>query len=385
MVRRRTIDLRPSTRVADSEGGILLRALNARSNHTPAGSVDAWRMCATHRTLHCSCDATCPGRSRTRRLSIGVADPSVVRLDAADNVSAALKSRRVGCRHRPACGCRILRLRLRQPFRPGASRRGRWAVGLEAAPRDLGHRGGVRWIATRDDSKLCVADRFVKLELTYVDEPACLDRGPCADEVAVAQDGADCQVIPGSMYRLQVSWSGRARQMGCCFRPVGRQLVRIMCVQFVRHMPRVEHVLPCVSLVVTTEIDTLRRGNPTVSTIRRYRTAWVTNDAASRCAPIIVGSDGPPSRSSFSSNSSAYRAKLYESVVGLVLFFVLVRLSRRKRFDGQVILSHTMLYGAARFLLEFFRGDADRGFVFGGLLSTSQFIVVILMPVAGVL
>jgi len=44
-----------------------------------------------------------------------------------------------------------------------------------------------------------------------------------------------------------------------------------------------------------------------------------------------------------------------------------------------------MSYGAARFLLEFFRGDSDRGFVFGGLLSTSQFIAVILMPVAGVL
>jgi phosphatidylglycerol:prolipoprotein diacylglycerol transferase len=71
--------------------------------------------------------------------------------------------------------------------------------------------------------------------------------------------------------------------------------------------------------------------------------------------------------------------------VCLVLFFVLVRLSRRKTFDGQVILSYTMLYGAARFLVEFFRGDADRGFVFGGLLSTSQFIAVILMPVAGVL
>ncbi len=26
--------------------------LSAHSNHTPAGGVDAWRMCATHRTLH---------------------------------------------------------------------------------------------------------------------------------------------------------------------------------------------------------------------------------------------------------------------------------------------------------------------------------------------
>jgi hypothetical protein len=32
-----------------------------------------------------------------------------------------------------------------------------------------------------------------------------------------------------------------------------------------------------------------------------------------------------------------------------------------------------------------FRGDADRGFVFGGLLSTSQFIAVVLAPAAIVL
>jgi phosphatidylglycerol:prolipoprotein diacylglycerol transferase len=45
-----------------------------------------------------------------------------------------------------------------------------------------------------------------------------------------------------------------------------------------------------------------------------------------------------------------------------------------------VILSYTLLYAIARFILEFFRGDADRGFVFGGLLSTSQLIAVMLAP-----
>ena len=32
------------------------------------------------------------------------------------------------------------------------------------------------------------------------------------------------------------------------------------------------------------------------------------------------------------------------------------------------------LYGVGRFLLEWTRGDAVRGFVFGGALSTSQLI-----------
>lgn len=77
--------------------------------------------------------------------------------------------------------------------------------------------------------------------------------------------------------------------------------------------------------------------------------------------------------------------QLYESIVCIVLFGVLVRLSRRKRFDGEVILAYTLLYALARFVLELYRGDADRGFVFGGLLSTSQFIATILAPAAIVL
>jgi len=77
--------------------------------------------------------------------------------------------------------------------------------------------------------------------------------------------------------------------------------------------------------------------------------------------------------------------QLYESVVCLILFGVLVWIGRRKRFDGQVILAYTIFYAIARFILETFRGDADRGFVFGGLLSTSQFIALLLAPAAVVL
>src|SRR5258708_4838539 len=74
--------------------------------------------------------------------------------------------------------------------------------------------------------------------------------------------------------------------------------------------------------------------------------------------------------------------QLYESIVCAVLFALLLRLRRQKQFDGEVILSYTLLYAVARFILEFFRGDADRGFVFGGSSSTSQFIAVLLAPLA---
>ena len=39
--------------------------------------------------------------------------------------------------------------------------------------------------------------------------------------------------------------------------------------------------------------------------------------------------------------------QLYESIVCLVLFAVLVRLSRRKRFDDEVILAYTLLCAIA--------------------------------------
>jgi phosphatidylglycerol:prolipoprotein diacylglycerol transferase len=70
--------------------------------------------------------------------------------------------------------------------------------------------------------------------------------------------------------------------------------------------------------------------------------------------------------------------QLYESVACLALFFFLVWLSRRQRFDGQIVLSYALGYAICRVIIEFFRGDVDRGFVFGGLLSTSQAIALVL-------
>jgi len=70
--------------------------------------------------------------------------------------------------------------------------------------------------------------------------------------------------------------------------------------------------------------------------------------------------------------------QLYESLICAGLFLFLVWFGRRKRMDGDVILAYTLLYAVARFWLETFRGDADRGFVFNGLLSTSQFIAIVM-------
>jgi phosphatidylglycerol:prolipoprotein diacylglycerol transferase len=73
--------------------------------------------------------------------------------------------------------------------------------------------------------------------------------------------------------------------------------------------------------------------------------------------------------------------QLYESLTCLVLYFVLVRLARHKRFEGEIILAYSIFYALIRYFLEFLRGDADRGFVLGGLLSTSQAIAIITLVI----
>lgn len=72
--------------------------------------------------------------------------------------------------------------------------------------------------------------------------------------------------------------------------------------------------------------------------------------------------------------------QLYESSLTFLLFVGLYWLHGRRTFPGQVIASYLVGYGLIRFFLEFFRGDADRGFVFGGALSTSQFISLLILP-----
>lgn len=74
--------------------------------------------------------------------------------------------------------------------------------------------------------------------------------------------------------------------------------------------------------------------------------------------------------------------QLYESVIAFGLFFLLLRIARTKKYDGQVVLSYLLLYAIARFGLESFRGDVVRGFVLGGLFSTSQAVALVLAAVA---
>ncbi len=73
--------------------------------------------------------------------------------------------------------------------------------------------------------------------------------------------------------------------------------------------------------------------------------------------------------------------QLYESAAALLIVSVLLLLERRGRmFPGQLFWSYLLLYPVARFAIEFFRGD-PRGTVFD-LVSTSQFVSVLLIPIS---
>ena len=72
--------------------------------------------------------------------------------------------------------------------------------------------------------------------------------------------------------------------------------------------------------------------------------------------------------------------QLYESLSMLLVFFLLLWLHKRRRFEGQAILVYAVLYSLIRFLIEFVRDD-PRGDILGLTtltgLSTSQIISII--------
>lgn len=74
-------------------------------------------------------------------------------------------------------------------------------------------------------------------------------------------------------------------------------------------------------------------------------------------------------------NTPVHPTQLYDAAIEFGLFFLLLWMAGRRRFEGQIFLTWAILYTAARFGVEFYRGD-PRGFVFDELLSTSQFVGV---------
>jgi phosphatidylglycerol:prolipoprotein diacylglycerol transferase len=65
---------------------------------------------------------------------------------------------------------------------------------------------------------------------------------------------------------------------------------------------------------------------------------------------------------------------VYSFLFNIGLYLVLAAYYKRRPAPGRVFGTYLVVYGIGRFVLELTRGDAARGFVLGGSLSTSQLI-----------
>jgi phosphatidylglycerol:prolipoprotein diacylglycerol transferase len=75
--------------------------------------------------------------------------------------------------------------------------------------------------------------------------------------------------------------------------------------------------------------------------------------------------------------------QLYEAGAELLILIVLLTTERKGRpFPGRTFWLYMLLYAVSRFIIEFYRGD-ERGMV--GMFSTSQFISLLLAPLAVVM
>jgi phosphatidylglycerol:prolipoprotein diacylglycerol transferase len=73
--------------------------------------------------------------------------------------------------------------------------------------------------------------------------------------------------------------------------------------------------------------------------------------------------------------------QLYSSLAGFIIFAILMLLTTKKRFDGQVFIWLVILHSSARLFIERFRGDY-RGLIPGTEMSVTQLITLLLLIAA---
>src|SRR5207248_2484059 len=83
-------------------------------------------------------------------------------------------------------------------------------------------------------------------------------------------------------------------------------------------------------------------------------------------------------------NVALHPSQLYESAALFAITFILLAVFRRQSAPGQTFSAYLMIYGVARFLLEYTR-DLSEDPVFFNLLSLSQIIALCLVAAGGTL
>ena len=77
-------------------------------------------------------------------------------------------------------------------------------------------------------------------------------------------------------------------------------------------------------------------------------------------------------------NIPLHPTQLYSSLSSLIIFFILIILHSKRKFEGQVLLWFLILHSAARLFLERFRGDS-RGVFLTTDLTLTQFIAILIL------
>jgi len=78
-------------------------------------------------------------------------------------------------------------------------------------------------------------------------------------------------------------------------------------------------------------------------------------------------------------NTPLFPTQLFEAGYIFLVMIFLIGMKSRRRFYGQLFLTYLMLYAVGRFVLEYFRGDIERGFVIENYLSHSQLIALLVL------
>ena len=88
----------------------------------------------------------------------------------------------------------------------------------------------------------------------------------------------------------------------------------------------------------------------------------------------------------FYPNTPLHVTQLYLMAnVLLIAGIIWWRLYKHWRFQGQLFTTMVMLYAVGRFLIEFLRGDVDRGVYFNGMISSGQIAMTLYFAAAAVL
>lgn len=65
------------------------------------------------------------------------------------------------------------------------------------------------------------------------------------------------------------------------------------------------------------------------------------------------------------------------SLFDFMMFIALIIISKKENYKGKIFCLYFIFYAIGRFVLEYFRGDTERGSI--GLFSTSQFVSIFIL------